>query len=161
MNVSAFEEDRYTKEYMHKHGIDKVRGGTYCSMKLTSEQIQSLQKEIYGATDCCFKCGSKGHFAQKCDAYYEDDEEEEEEEEEEDEELWGCEYCDRTFTTAFGCGIHERSCKEKNTRRVTPTKRGTCYRCGREGHYSPDCYAKTDSKGYTLDSDSDDDDDED
>jgi predicted GIY-YIG superfamily endonuclease len=162
MNVSPFEEDKYTKEYMSKYGIDKVRGGTYCSMKLTSDQIQSLQKEICGATDCCFKCGSKGHFAQNCDAYYEE-KDEEDEEHEEDEELWGCEYCDRTFTTAFGCGVHEKSCKEKNTRRATPTKGGTCYRCGRDGHYSADCYARTHSKGYTFDSDceSDEDSDED
>ena len=27
------------------------------------------------------------------------------------------------------------------------------YRCGRPGDYSPDCYARTNNKGYTLNSD--------
>jgi len=65
-NVSSFEEDKITKEYMAKYGIDKVRGGTYSSVDLTGSQIQLLENEIRGAHDCCFKCGDRGHFAQKC-----------------------------------------------------------------------------------------------
>lgn len=67
-NVSPFEEDKVTKEYMAKYGIDKVRGGSYVSEVLNEEQRASVQKEIWAATDCCSQCGRKGHFARDCNS---------------------------------------------------------------------------------------------
>jgi hypothetical protein len=51
---------------MCKYGINNVRGGTYCSIKLSDTEKESLEKEIRGAQDCCFKCGDKTHFAKDC-----------------------------------------------------------------------------------------------
>ena len=51
---------------MVKYGINNVRGGTYCSIKLSSAEKETLEKEIRGAQDCCFKCGDKTHFAKDC-----------------------------------------------------------------------------------------------
>ena len=70
-NCSNFDEDKYTKEYMKKKGINNVRGGTYCKIKLDNDEINSIQKEINGATDCCYICGSNQHFASNCN-YYKD-----------------------------------------------------------------------------------------
>jgi predicted GIY-YIG superfamily endonuclease len=64
--ASAFDEDRYVKEYMSKYGIDKVRGGTYVSIHLDEIQTQSLQRELRAAADACTKCGRKGHFVADC-----------------------------------------------------------------------------------------------
>jgi len=59
-------EDRVTKELMLKHGIDNVRGGSYCRIDLDDGQKQSLTTELRSATGVCFKCGRGGHFAAQC-----------------------------------------------------------------------------------------------
>lgn len=154
--VSPLMEDMVTKQYMEKYGIENVRGGAYVTEELDEIQAYSLQKELWAAKDCCTQCGRKGHWVKDC--YAKDDvngnsleEDEEEEDTEDDEDEWGCEYCDRTFTTAFGCGVHEKSCKEKSKAKKAPAKKGACYRCGHASHYSPDCYAERHKNGYELD----------
>jgi predicted GIY-YIG superfamily endonuclease len=147
-NVSAFDEDKYTKEYMAKYGIDKVRGGTYVASELDEEQIASLQKEIWGAQDKCTRCGRVGHFVKDCFATSDcngceiiDDY------------VYECEKCNKEFETEKECEKHVASCKRKDT--YVNSSSG-CYRCGRTGHYANDCYAKKHAKGYSIDdSDSD------
>lgn len=148
-NVSPFEEDKTTKEYMSKYGIDNVRGGSYCDMKLSDFHINALQMEIWGAKDLCTKCGRKGHWIKDCYAKtdicgYAIADSDSDSNGDGDEAKWECEYCDRTFTTKFGCMIHEKSCKEPRG------ASSSCYRCGRTGHYSSACYARTDIDGYVL-----------
>jgi len=86
----------------------------------------------------CFQCNETGHYANECPN---------------EEETFNCRYCDKEFETQKGATFHENvHCKSKGK---SITKQNGCYRCGRSGHYSNDCYAKTDVDGYQLDSDSD------
>ena len=47
VNVSPFDEDKFTKEYMFKYGIDRVRGGTYSQPILSKAHTQDIQREIW------------------------------------------------------------------------------------------------------------------
>jgi hypothetical protein len=133
--ASVFDEDKVTKQYMAQYGIDNVRGGSYVEVTLDDNQIESLKKEIWGAQDKCTNCGRTGHFVKDCYAKTDvsgniiDNECE-----------WECEYCSRMFQSEYGCMVHERTCKEKDA----------CYRCGRQGHYASDCYARRHIDGCIL-----------
>jgi predicted GIY-YIG superfamily endonuclease len=159
-SASPFDEDKITKEYMSKYGMDKVRGGSYVEVQLSDFQIDALKMELWNAKDLCSQCGRAGHFVKDCRAKTDASgnkimyEQVRYEESSDDEELeWGCDYCDRTFTTEFGCGVHEKSCKSKTYQTKNRNSRtgGTCYRCGNEGHYSTTCYTSRHVDGYYLD----------
>ena len=103
-NCSSFDEDKYVKEYMCIYGVDNVRGGSYVSIDLDPLQKLSIQREIWGATDKCTRCGRKGHFINSCYAktdvdgdFFESESESEESEEN------TCYRCGRTGHWANNC----------------------------------------------------------
>lgn len=63
---SRFDEDKTTKEYMAKYGIENVRGGSYVTKKLKEEEMKFIQREIWMALGYCTSCGSKKHLARFC-----------------------------------------------------------------------------------------------
>jgi len=141
---SPHDENNTTEDLMKKYGIENVRGGIYTQLVLPEDHANVLKLKFRGTDDTCYKCNLAGHFANRCpnDAPAPKPKQKEVEE-------WGCEYCDRTFTTRYGCSVHERSCK-KNVEEVEEPRVYVCYKCGRPGHKSPDCYARTHVDGYPL-----------
>jgi len=65
-NCNAFDEDKYTKQYMNKFGINNVRGGSYSTFNLSKEQKKLLIKELRKANNECFTCGRNTHYSNKC-----------------------------------------------------------------------------------------------
>jgi predicted GIY-YIG superfamily endonuclease len=60
-----FDEDNLTLEYMIKHGIENVRGGKYCRIKLSTNEKGAINRSIRHAQNLCLKCGGN-HFVSKC-----------------------------------------------------------------------------------------------
>ncbi len=123
-NCDKFDEDKYTKQYMSKYGIDNVRGGTYCENNIDKYK-EFLEKELKHSNGKCFKCGSIYHYAKDC--------------EESDKEIWECEYCDEEFET-----------EKEAEKHIECSHTYVCYRCGREGHYANSCYARRHINGNYI-----------
>lgn len=60
--------DVYTRAYMYRYGIDKVRGGRYSECVLSVQQIEEIEEieDIDNDNTLCKKCGLFGHNTTKC-----------------------------------------------------------------------------------------------
>ena len=65
-NCDDYDEDKYTRMYMDKYGVDNVRGGSFVSVQLEQPTINHLTQMKNGTNDKCFTCGKFGHFSKNC-----------------------------------------------------------------------------------------------
>ena len=65
-NQIVEDEDKWTKVYMRKYGIENVRGGKYVRVKLPQRDILALNAEIDTNEGRCYKCKETGHIGQYC-----------------------------------------------------------------------------------------------
>ena len=175
LNCDNFDEDKYTLKYMEQYGINNVRGGSFCQLKLDKDNLSTIKKMINGSSDKCYICGETGHFAKDCK---QDDDNILEEffitktkkntcdicgreghigsdcyakttiNGDKIEEMFYCSYCNKEFDSLKGATCHENLyCKNKNNK---IKQKNTCYRCGREGHLVTDCYASKHINGKYL-----------
>lgn len=143
----VFDEDKMTKKYMHKYGIENVRGASYCQTNLTEEQLASIRRELANVDDRCFECGEKGHFSTKCKAVAATTD---------DSDVTSLitimkrvnisPPSKKTPYRCYGCGQEGHFVSDCPQKRRNPV----CTRCGRDSHKTVNCYAKTRINGESL-----------
>lgn len=62
-------EDKFVFDYMNKYGIENVRGGSFCQVKLGEEEKRLIKRIIQTEEDRCFYCNSKEHLVSECIKY--------------------------------------------------------------------------------------------
>jgi predicted GIY-YIG superfamily endonuclease len=142
---TSIDEDRITKEYMYKYGIDKVRSTTISKIILTELEINLIKKEIRVLKHLCIRCGRKEHYIIHCNEEKDIDGYIIKEQKEDIEfEIYFCSKCEKQFDNSDKCKKHEKYCNKKKI---------YCHRCGRKNHYAKECYAKINKDGEDLSSD--------
>ena len=155
-----YDEDKYTIKYMELYGINNVRGGSFCEIKLSDSNVNTLKQIITSINDKCYICGIKGHYARQC--------KEVSGQKEKIPTVNLNEKCD--CPTSYFSGHRRGKCLlnkiityfdeedenidkllEKDDRTLLTESQMGCSRCGRNSHIVSTCYAKTHINGNKLD----------
>jgi len=141
-----FDEDKYTLKMMEKHGIDNVRGGSFCQIILSLCDIDTITRMLRGASNKCYKCGQTGHFINSCPSKDDLDPDLQDFVKVDNDELEYINIC-------YRCGREGHTVLECYARKHInggPPRIGVCYRCGSDKHWKITCKQTHNIYGYEI-----------
>lgn len=65
-NCDDYDEDKYVIKCMEEYGINNVRGGSFNQVKLSKENITTINQMLKTYKNQCYICGSNEHFVNDC-----------------------------------------------------------------------------------------------
>lgn len=110
-DCDLYDEDKYTRKYMDKFGVDNVRGGSYTTFSFDENTHKHLQREKSFCENKCFKCGESGHYARDCDEIH---------------------ACINDYERSLSFNYDDEKV-------IQPKVINICLKCGEEGHCWNDC----------------------
>lgn len=122
-----YDEDKYTLKYMGKYGIENVRGGSFCTIKLDDDTIKVIKRMLNGSNNKCYNCESNNHFVKNCPNISNND--------------ILCYRCGRK-------GHFFDKCYAKT--HVNNKSLYGCYNCGRDDHWKINCIYDNDIYGRKI-----------
>jgi len=142
-----YDEDKYTLKMMNKYGILNVRGGSFCQINLSNDNIKTIKQMLIFSNDRCYICGQSGHFGKDCKTLSIST----------IPEVDLNEKCD--CISSFFSSHKKKNCllkkvynffkREENDIPKLQSKK-KCFRCGRDGHNTSNCIQKRHVEGYYL-----------
>ena len=169
-NCDDYDEDKYTKIYMDKYGINNVRGGSYVQIILNEATIKYLNHITNSTNNLCFNCGSSDHFIKNCNMKnnVENIKIIQNSDTQNTITKYICKRCNRKGHTEINCfaktningeplinnitdtdSIQNSDSHSSDSHKYT-TNKFICNRCNRKGHTEINCFAKINKNGESL-----------
>ncbi len=139
-----FDEDKYVLKMMNEKGICNVRGGSFVTIKLSDENINLINRILEYSNDKCSICGSSEHFAINCSSKKTINNIKKDGKCDCVSSLWSPHRISKCFIKNIAKIFDDEG------EDVEKIKSLCCYRCGRQGHFIRNCYARTNIKGESI-----------
>lgn len=125
--------DNTVVKYMHMYGIRHVRGGSFSNLELSESQRDEIKRMFRIFDNKCFNCGMRGHIAKGCVAGR-DPIPPPPPPPSPSRKIYTCRKCNRGFNGFISYNKHEGRCGDHKV---------FCYKCGKPGHKSFACRARS------------------